>query len=123
VRHRTAPVHEHADRPADVAADLGELAGELVGDQAVGRKVAAVEALERADLAGLEALGVAEDADVSGLPKSGPTTLERRARGDWESRSRTGGRVTQGSPRGRSPEGPRRLRAGPVALRRFARAG
>jgi len=68
VRHRAAPVHEHAHRPPDLVAQGGELAGELVGEQAVGGKVAAVEALERANLARLEALGVAEDADGCGTP-------------------------------------------------------
>src|SRR5690606_4659350 len=48
---------------ADPLAQLGELAGELVGEQSIGREVAAVEALERTDLAGLEALGMAENAD------------------------------------------------------------
>jgi len=63
VRHGPAPIHQHADRPPHVGAQRRELAGELVRDQAIGGEVAAVEALERADLARLEALGVAENAD------------------------------------------------------------
>jgi len=42
-------------------ADLGEVAGELLGEEPLGREPTPVEALEQADLAGLEALGVAEE--------------------------------------------------------------
>jgi hypothetical protein len=68
--HRAAPIHEDADLPADLVGELGQLASELVGDEAIGREMAAVEALERADLAGLESLGVSEDADLVGLPRA-----------------------------------------------------
>jgi CTP:molybdopterin cytidylyltransferase MocA len=42
--------------------------GEFVGDQAVGRDVPPEEALEGSDLAGLQAMGIAEDADGLALP-------------------------------------------------------
>jgi hypothetical protein len=72
VRDGAATIHQHAHRPPDVVTQLRELAGELVGDQAIRGKVAAVEALERADLARLQALGVAEDADGVRLLEEGP---------------------------------------------------
>ena len=56
-------VEQHADLAADLARELGQLAGQLVRDQAVGREAASDETLERLDLAGLEAAGVAEDLD------------------------------------------------------------
>jgi hypothetical protein len=58
-------VDEHADLAPDVPADLGELAGELVGDEAIGPQAASVEALDGADLAGLQPMGVAEDLDTA----------------------------------------------------------
>ncbi|MEE2673844.1 MAG: hypothetical protein VX466_08620 [Myxococcota bacterium] len=57
-------VHEHADFASDLAADLGELAGKLVREEPVGGQAALVEALDRADLAGLQAVGIAEDLDT-----------------------------------------------------------
>ncbi|HTY19082.1 MAG TPA: hypothetical protein VMH82_15235 [Myxococcota bacterium] len=63
MRHGAASVHEHADLSPDLVRQLGQLAGELVGDEAVGGEAAPIEALDRADLARFEALGVAEDAD------------------------------------------------------------
>jgi len=69
MRHVSASVDEDADLPADLVRELGQLAGELVGDEAVGGEAAPVEALERANLARLEALGVAEDADRSRSPR------------------------------------------------------
>jgi hypothetical protein len=57
----TTPVHQHPHHAPDVAADLRELAGELVGDEAIGRQAALVEALDGADLTGLQAVGVAEN--------------------------------------------------------------
>jgi hypothetical protein len=59
----TPPVHQDTYLAADVAADLGELAGELVADEAVAGQPALVEALDGADLAGLETVGVAGDLD------------------------------------------------------------
>jgi hypothetical protein len=56
-----------------------ELARELVGDQAIRGEVAAVEALEGADLARLQALGVAEDADGGRLLEEGPGRESRLA--------------------------------------------
>jgi hypothetical protein len=87
VRHRSASVDEDADRPADVVAQLRELPGELVGDEAIGRQVAAVEALEGADLARLEALGVAEDADGCGSPAGGIVAEARQLECGWSARS------------------------------------
>jgi hypothetical protein len=79
VGHRSAPVHEHADRSPDLVAQRRELAGELVGEQAIGGEVAAVEALEGADLPRLEALRVAEYADGCGSPR-GSGTRDRESR-------------------------------------------
>jgi hypothetical protein len=42
--------------------------GEFVGDQAVGRDVPPEEALKPSDLAGLQPMGIAEDADGFTLP-------------------------------------------------------
>jgi len=63
--HGAAAVDQDADLATEVARELGQLARELVRDEAVGRKAAAIEPFERVDLAGLEALGVAVDADGS----------------------------------------------------------
>jgi hypothetical protein len=64
VSDRAASIHQQADLAADLAADLGQLAGDLVRDEAIAGQAASVESLERADLAGLEAMGVAGDLDV-----------------------------------------------------------
>jgi hypothetical protein len=90
VGHRSAPIHQHADRPPDVEAQRRELAGELVGKQAVGGEMASVEALEGADLTCLEALGIAEDAD--GRVSWG---IGLEGRGRLVSRLRTRRKVTQ----------------------------
>jgi hypothetical protein len=63
VAHLPAAVHQHAHPPPDLGADGAELSGELLGEQAFRRKPAAEQTLELANLAGLEALGVAEDLD------------------------------------------------------------
>jgi hypothetical protein len=51
--------------------EAGELAGELLGDEPFRGKMAARKALELTDLAGLEAVGVPEDADGSPSPHGG----------------------------------------------------
>lgn len=70
VGYRPAAVDQDADLATDLAADLGQLAGEVVGDETLGGQTAAREALEGANLAGLESVRVPEDADwSSSLPK------------------------------------------------------
>ena len=54
-------IRENADLSSDVVADLGQLPSELVAHQAVGGEPTLEETLELADLAGLEAAGIAED--------------------------------------------------------------
>jgi len=68
VLHLTAPIHQHADAPAGLCREAGQLASELLGHQPLGREPAAVEAFELSDLVGLQTLGVAEDADGFPLP-------------------------------------------------------
>jgi hypothetical protein len=63
VRHGAAAVDQDPDLAAQVVGELGQRAGELVGQESVGGQAAPVEALQGVDLAGLEALGVAEDLD------------------------------------------------------------
>jgi hypothetical protein len=58
-------IHEHADLATDLTADLRELASELVREEAVGGQAALVEPLDGANLAGLQAVGVAKDLDTS----------------------------------------------------------
>ena len=76
MRHPPVPRREdlvlvgpHA--PARLGREAGELAGEILGHQPFGREPAAVEAFELSDLVGLQALGVAEDADGLPLPWMG----------------------------------------------------
>jgi len=69
VRHRPAAVDEHAYLPSGLVGEAAELAGELLGDEPFRGKMTAREALELADLAGLEAVGVPEDADGSPSPR------------------------------------------------------
>jgi hypothetical protein len=64
VGHGTPSVHEDTHLSPDLLGELRQLAGELVGEQAIGREATAVEALQGADLARLESLRVAEDADL-----------------------------------------------------------
>ena len=59
----TAPIDEDTHLTPDLTADLRELTGEVVGDEAVGGQSALVQTLDRADLTGLETVGVAEDLD------------------------------------------------------------
>jgi hypothetical protein len=63
VRHRPAPVDEHAHLSPGGVREQGELAGEIVRHEAVGGKLATEQALELANLGGPEALGVSEDPD------------------------------------------------------------
>jgi hypothetical protein len=65
VRHGAAAVDQHADLAAEVGREFGQLAREFLGDEAIGWEAAPVEALEGVNLAGLEALCVAEDLDGS----------------------------------------------------------
>jgi hypothetical protein len=63
VGHLATPVDEHADLAAGLVGERRELAREVLGDEPLRGEVAPREALELADLAGLEAVGVPEDAD------------------------------------------------------------
>ena len=54
-------VGENPDLPSDIVADLAQLPSELVAHQAIGGEPTLKKALELADLAGLEAAGIAED--------------------------------------------------------------
>jgi len=77
VGHGAAAIEQHADLTAEVVRELGQLARELVGEEAVGGESAPVEALEGMDLAGLEALGIAEDLDGTLSGDSGSAATER----------------------------------------------
>jgi hypothetical protein len=68
MRHRPGPIDQHADLAPDFASELGQLPRELVRDQAIGGDVAPEEAFERADLARLQPMGIAEDTDGRALP-------------------------------------------------------
>jgi hypothetical protein len=59
----SAPIDQYADLAPGLSGQLREMPGEFVGDQAVGRDVPPEEALEASDLAGLQPMGIAEDAD------------------------------------------------------------
>jgi hypothetical protein len=65
VGHRAPAVDEDTHLAADLRSDLGQAAGELLGDQSFGRETATEQALQGANLAGTEALGVSEDSDLA----------------------------------------------------------
>jgi len=71
VLHGSAAIHEHADLSVDVATDLAELAGEFLGQNLIGGDPAPEEALELADLTGLETVGIAVDLDRPDLARDG----------------------------------------------------
>jgi hypothetical protein len=58
-----AAVDQHADLSPDLPADLGQLSRELLGQQLIGGHPAPEEALELANLAGLEAVRIAKYLD------------------------------------------------------------
>ena len=66
--HRTRAIDQHTDLTSGLAGELGQLPRELVRDQAIGGDVAPEKAFERADLARLQPMGIAEDADGLALP-------------------------------------------------------
>ena len=66
------PIDQHADLTADLTRELGQLAGQLLAQEAFGREPAAAEALEPLQLARLQAMGVAFDADSGFLAGSRP---------------------------------------------------
>lgn len=63
VGHFAAAIDENSDLAADFGTDLSEFASELVTDDALGRNTASGESFQPFYLAGLEAAGVAVDAD------------------------------------------------------------
>jgi hypothetical protein len=67
-----SPVDQNTHLAADLPTDLGELTGELVREQTIRRQAALVQTLDRADLAGLQAMGIAEDLDTRWLPCEKP---------------------------------------------------
>ncbi|MFP6605121.1 MAG: hypothetical protein VCC67_00685 [Myxococcota bacterium] len=100
----TPAVHEDADLAPDLAADLGELAGKLVREEPVCREAALVEALDGADLAGFQAMGIAKDLDMGLL--SGPESVGEAVRGGELPRGRRLSRVAViSSARSRFPTG------------------
>ena len=58
-----AAIDQDADLSPDLPADLGQLPRELLREQRIGGDAAPGEALEPANLAGLEAVRIAEDLD------------------------------------------------------------
>ena len=58
-----AAIDQHADLAPDLTADLGQLPRELLREQPVGGNAAPEEALELANLTGLEAVRLAKDLD------------------------------------------------------------
>ena len=77
-RHRAAPVDQHADLPADLARELGQLTRQLVGDQALGRQAPLREALEPLQVTRLQAVGVAVDADGCAFWAEDPEAEDER---------------------------------------------
>jgi hypothetical protein len=63
VGHLSAAVDQHPHLSAGLVAEPREESGEVLGHQALRREPPSREALELADLAGLQALRVAEDVD------------------------------------------------------------
>jgi hypothetical protein len=64
VGDRASPVYQDSDLATKVSTDAGELTREFVGQQAIGREVAPEQALQLANLTGLEPVGIAEDLDL-----------------------------------------------------------
>ena len=64
------PIDQHADLAPGLAGQLREVPREFLGDQAIGGNLTPEEALELADLAGLQPMGVSEDADGLALPSA-----------------------------------------------------
>ena len=64
------PIDQHADLAPGLAGQLGEVPREFLGDQAIGRNLPPEEAFELSDLAGLQPMGVSEDADGLALPSA-----------------------------------------------------
>jgi hypothetical protein len=63
VGNAAATIDQHADLATGLGREGRQVSRKLVSDQALGRHPAPREALELADLAGFEAVGVAEDLD------------------------------------------------------------
>ena len=72
-------VDQDADLSPDLPADLRQLPGQLLCEQLIGRDAAPEEPIEPADLAGFEAVRVAEDLHVSvdGVTGEAPVHLPR----------------------------------------------
>jgi hypothetical protein len=63
VGHAATPIHQHADLAPGLVGEPAQLPRQLLGDQALRREPSAGQALELADLTGLQTVGVAEDPD------------------------------------------------------------
>jgi hypothetical protein len=60
----TAPIDQDTHETADLMRQLGQLARELLGDQAIRGDASSSESFQAIDLIGLEAVGIAFDADA-----------------------------------------------------------
>jgi len=65
VRDGTASIDEDTHLAPDLMRDLGEFTRKFLGDETATREPAPIQTLEGSNLAGLEALRVAEDLDAS----------------------------------------------------------
>jgi hypothetical protein len=70
VGHGAGAVDQHADLPPCLSRQLGELPRKFLGDQAIGGNLPPEEAFELSDLARLQPMGIAEDADGPTLPSA-----------------------------------------------------
>jgi hypothetical protein len=59
----TAPIDEHTHLATGLVGETGQVPRELLGDEPLRGEASPTQAFELADLAGLEALRVSEDAD------------------------------------------------------------
>jgi hypothetical protein len=78
-------IDEHPDLPVNFRAEFAEFAGEFLGDQAIRRDPPPRKLRRRADLAGLEAAGVAVDRNrrlrvVQAMSRMGASPVRRASR-------------------------------------------
>jgi hypothetical protein len=71
-----AAIDQHTDLATGLGREGRQMPCELVGDQALGRHPAPREALELADLASFEAVGIAEDLDGVPSTPGGPCEIK-----------------------------------------------
>ena len=86
---RAPAIDQNADLTTNLVADLAEVASELIAEHPIGGDPAPEEALDLADLAGFETVGVAVDLDGPDLAQKGegcvgsPRGRLRSAAADW----------------------------------------